>query len=297
MMLDSFLDTSRADMTDATSNRRQFAYRSACALLGASGFTRPAHAATPLIVFAAASLTEVLQTIASTLPAANTLRFSFASSSTLAKQIEQGAPAHVFISADDAWMDHLVARQAVDAATRVNLANNRLVVVREGAPLAATALETNAALRNALRPRLPTGSSTEKNALQRIATGDPAHVPVGRYAQAALTQLGLWAEVGPRLVRADNVRSALSFVERGEVAAGIVYATDATATTTTTTTSGKVQVAAHFPLSSHPPIRYPAAVVSKLSASTALAAKEFLMVLSGAASQPFWRAAGFTVAS
>jgi molybdate transport system substrate-binding protein len=290
MMLGRILDIFDAFMTHAFPTRRQFALSTASSLLGVGFLPGLAQSATPLIVFAAASLTEVLQSIASSLPGANNLRFSFASSSTLAKQIEQGAPAHVFISADDAWMDHLVARKAVNAASRVNLANNRLVVVREGAPVASAALETTAALRDALRPRLPTGSSTEKSALSRIATGDPAHVPVGRYAQAALTQLGLWADVGPRLVRADNVRSALSFVERGEVAAGIVYATDAVI-------SSKVQVAARFPLSSHPPIRYPAAAVSTLSTSTAAAAKEFLIALTSPAAQPLWRAAGFMLAS
>ena len=269
-------------------SRRQFAHCTAAAVLSFGESSRPARAAAPLIVFAAASLTDVLQAIAATLPGADTPRFSFASSSTLAKQIEQGAPAHVFISADDAWMDHLVARKAVDASTRVNLANNRLVVVRAGAPRAVEVLETTAAVRDALRPRSATGSSAETNALTRIATGDPAHVPVGRYAQAALTQLGLWADVGPRLVRADNVRSALSFVERGEVAAGIVYATDAAI-------SNKVQLAARFPLSSHSPIRYPAAVVSTASQSEAAAAKEFLMALTRPAGQPLWRAAGFAV--
>lgn len=279
---------SQTTVSLASQNRRKFVHRIATSLLIGGASAVPARAATALIVFAAASLTEVLQAVAATLPSADNLRFSFASSSTLAKQIEQGAPAHVFISADDAWMDHLVARKAVDASTRVNLASNRLVVVREGAPSAVNPLETTAALRDALGPRPATGSSAEMTALTRIATGDPAHVPVGRYAQAALTQLGLWADVGPRLVRADNVRSALSFVERGEVAAGIVYATDAAI-------SSKVQVAARFPLSSHPPIRYPAAVVSTANPTEAAAAKAFLMALSRPAAQPLWRAAGFAV--
>ena len=280
-------------------SRRQFVRNTTAVALAPCVLGAPVRAATPLVVFAAASLTEVLQAFASTLPGGSALRFSFASSSTLARQIEQGAPAQVFISADDAWMDHLVARKAVVASSRVNLANNRLVVVREGAPSpsAAAPLETLAAppesltdLRHALRPRLPTGSSAEKTALTRIATGDPAHVPVGRYAQAALVHLGLWNEVSPRLVRADNVRSALSFVERGEVAAGIVYATDAAVST-------KVQVVARFPLGSHAPIRYPAAVVSALNATSSAAAEAFLAALSSAKAQPVWRAAGFIAAS
>jgi molybdate transport system substrate-binding protein len=286
MMLAAQLDTSQPTMSQALPNRRDFVLRTSTAVLSTGAWAGHARAAAPLIVFAAASLTEVLQAIAATLPGSDKLRFSFASSSTLAKQIEQGAPAHVFISADDAWMDHLVSRKAVDASTRVNLANNRLVVVRQGAPSAASALETTAALREAMRPNPATGSSTETAALTRVATGDPAHVPVGRYAQAALASLGLWADVGPRLVRADNVRSALSFVERGEVAAGIVYATDAAI-------SSKVRLAARFPLSSHAPIRYPAAVVSTANPSQAAAAREFLAALTRPTTQPLWRAAGF----
>ncbi len=280
----------QADMPRKLATRRQFTCWTSGALLSAAISPRPAQAAAPLIVFAAASLTDVLQTLAASLPAANNLRFSFASSSTLAKQIEQGAPAHLFISADEAWMDHLVARRAVDATTRVILASNRLVVVQEGAPGIDSVLETTAALRDALRPRPASASSSGNGALSRIATGDPAHVPVGRYAQAALTQLGLWADVGPRLVRADNVRSALSFVERGEVAAGIVYATDAGI-------SSKVRVAARFPLSSHPPIRYPAAVVSGVTGSAAADAKALLIALNSSAAQPLWRAAGFAAAN
>ncbi len=178
---------------------------------------------------------------------------------------------------------HLAERRQVDAASRRVLAGNRLVVVREGAaaPSSPTVIpETTAALRDALR------AGTGVRAPDRVATGDPAHVPVGRYAQAALTQLGLWAEVGPRLVRADNVRSALAFVERGEAAAGIVYATDALVTR-------KVQVVARFPRSSHPPIHYPAALV----AGAPPEARAFLDALGSPQAQPAWRAAGFEPAA
>ncbi len=301
-------------MTNALQTRRQFAQWTTGAVVGVGvgmnvgGVAVQAQALPPLIVFAAASLTEVLQALAARLPDGNNIRFSFASSSTLAKQIEQGAPAHLFISADDAWMDHLVDRKAVDPSTRVNLADNRLVVVRQGAPAAQPFVppETLAALREALSPQRPVTASNEKTALTRIATGDPAHVPVGRYAQAALKNLDLWSDVGPRLVRTDNVRSALSFVERGEVAAGIVYATDAVAST-------QVKVVARFPLGSHPAINYPAAMVSAFNSAsasttasaTALAtasatsakAKAFLMAITSAASQPVWRAAGFIAAT
>jgi len=231
-------------------------------------------AAPSVVVFAAASLTDVLQPLAARLPGGTGVRFSFAASSTLARQIEQGAGAHIFISADDAWMDYLVERRAVDAASRRVLAGNRLVVVRPGGAPLSPPPESITALRDALRP--------SAGGPGRIATGDPAHVPVGRYAQAALTQLGLWADVAPRLARADNVRSALNFVERGEAAAGIVYATDALV-------ARGVQVVARFPLSSHPPIRYSAALVNGAPA----AAREFLDALASPHAQATWRAAGF----
>lgn len=258
-------------------NRRSFSRwgLAACAAPCAAG------ASTDLVVFAAASLSDVLRALAAELPGWRQARFSFAASSTLARQIEQGAPAHVFISADESWMDHLAARGHVDAVSRRLLAGNRLVVVRSGADASASAsasavTETTSALREALRAGAGPGAP------DRVATGDPAHVPVGRYAQLALTQLGLWPEVAPRLVRADNVRSALAFVERGEAAAGIVYATDARVTT-------QVRVMARFPRSSHPPIRYPAAVVR----GAAPAAHAFIDALASPQAQPLWRAAGF----
>ena len=230
-----------------------------------------------VVVFAAASLTNVLQTLAARL-APGGVRFSFAASSTLARQIEQGAPAHVFVSADEAWMDYLAERGRVEAATRRVLAGNRLVVVRPAmagsAPVPPP--ESLDALRAALQP------AAGSHAPQRVATGDPSHVPAGRYAQAALTRLGLWAQVEPRLVRADSVRTALSYVERGEVAAGIVYATDAPI-------ARGVQVVARFPAASHSPIRYPAALV----AGAPPAARAFLDVLASPAALALWQAAGF----
>ena len=128
-------------------------------------------------------------------------------------------------------------------------------------------------------------ASTAGSAVTRIAGRDPAHVPVGRYAQAALTQLGLWSEVEPRLVRADNVRSALAFVERGEAAAGIVYSTDVLL-------SKRIRVAARFPEASHPPIRYPVALVAgALPAARAVWAELFTPDV-----RSLFRAAGFGAA-
>ena len=218
-------------------SRRRFAIALATVPAAAAG-------ADPVIIFAAASLTDVLRKLEPQLGV--NVRFSFAASSTLARQIEQGAPAQIFISADEPWMDYLARLGRVDGASRRVFAGNRLVVVGPGAPSADEPPESVEALRSALLDG-------------RIATGDPAHVPVGRYAEAALRALSLWDAAASRLVRADNVRSALAFVERGEAAAGIVYATDARV-------SEKVRVLARFPASSHAPIIYPAALVAAADA-------------------------------
>jgi len=231
----------------AVPRRRRVVLGAGVAGLVVLGLPRLGDAAPPTVtVFAAASLADVLMAIgARSGRTGPPIRFSFAASSTLARQIEQGATADIFISADEAWMDHLARRGRIVAETRRDLARNRLVVVKPGSPENSEPPESVAALRDALLSGGPP---------ERVATGDPAHVPAGRYAEAALRRLGLWTEIESRLVRADNVRSALAFVERGEVAAGIVYATDALL-------SRKVRVAARFPEASHPPIRYPAAVV------------------------------------
>ncbi|HSN31630.1 MAG TPA: molybdate ABC transporter substrate-binding protein [Ideonella sp.] len=257
---------------------RRTALRRAAALIAAASLPDRAAAqdAPAVTVFAAASLADVLRTLAGRWSKGDRpliLRLSFAASSTLARQIEQGAPADIFISADEGWMDHVEKRGRIDPASRRVLATNRLVVVRRGPESGASPSESTAALRAALLAGGPTA---------RVATGDPAHVPVGLYARAALERLGLWSEVEPRLVRADNVRSALAFVERGEAAAGIVYATDARA-------GHGLAVAARFPADSHPPIRYPAALVT----GAAPAAREALARLYGLQAQAVLRAAGF----
>jgi molybdate transport system substrate-binding protein len=203
------------------------------------------------------------------------VKFSFAASSTLARQIEQGAPAQLFVSADEAWMDSLQKAGAVLPASRRELASNRLALVAPGTGEPTAAPETAEAVRALIAQALaPTDA--------RIATGDPAHVPVGRYAQAALSSLGLWETVGPRLARADNVRAALVLVERGEAPLGITYRTDALQ-------SGKVRVAALFPAGSHPPIRYPSALLQGAGA----AAKRFHEYLFTPAAQAALRDAGF----
>ena len=248
------------------------------ALLLAAAAPWPARAAgDSVLVFAAASLTEVLQSLARQ-GGFSGVRFSFAASSTLARQVEQGAPAQVFISADEAWVDLLQRTGQLVAGSRRDLAGNRLALIEPAqagtaAPLAPP--ETAEAVRLRIDAALAMRDA-------RIATGDPAHVPVGRYAQAALQSLNRWDAVAPRLARADNVRAALVLVERGEAPLGITYRTDARAST-------RARIAALFPAASHPPIRYPAALLRGAGPG----AQRFLDHLSGAQAKPVWEAAGF----
>lgn len=200
--------------------------------------------AADVTVFAAASLTDAFETIgkAWTAKTGNRSRFSFAASSTLAKQIENGANADIFASADEQWMDYLAQRGLVESASRTTRLGNALVLV---AP-------ADRALKVELKPGFDLATLLGDG---RLATGDPAHVPVGRYAEQALRKLGVWQIAEPRLARTDNVRAALLLVERGEVPLGIVYATDAAVTP-------KVIIAGIFPADAHAPIRYPFAIVA-----------------------------------
>ena len=197
-------------------------------------------AAAEVTVFAAASLTaaasEVFEGEGST-----EVSLSFAASSVLAHQIDAGAPADLFLSANSAWMDFLEQRGRIDTATRVDLLANRLAVV---AP-AGSGLDVEMA-----------GDFDFPDSFAgRLALGDPDHVPAGVYAKQALVRLGWWSRLEPRLAPAPDVRGALVFVERGACSAGIVYATDAAA-------SDRIEVAAEIPDSLHEPILYPAAVVA-----------------------------------
>ncbi len=225
-----------------------------------------------LTVFAAASLTNVLQEVgdAYAKQTGRQVRFSFASSSVLARQVEAGAAADVFVSADEEWMDYLQQKQRVQVTTRSDIAANRLVLV---APTAST-------LQLKIAPGFAVAAALGKDG--RIATGDPSSVPVGKYAQAALTSLGVWPSMSNRIVGAENVRAALLFVARGEVPLGIVYATDARA-------EPKVRVVDVFPVDTHEPIRYPAAVLSGALPE----AQAFLAYLKGPAAQALFTKAGF----
>jgi molybdate transport system substrate-binding protein len=212
-----------------------------------------------LTVFAAASLTDAMKDVSAQWAQAghHPLRMSFGSSSTLARQIEQGAPANLFASADQKWMDYLAEKNLIAADTRRDLLGNDLVlVVPADKPQHVT-----------IGPDFDLLSLLGNNG--RIATGDPAHVPVGIYAEQALRKLGQWNAIAPRLARTDDVRAALLLVERGEAPAGIVYATDAAV-------SKAVMVAGTFPANSHDPVSYPFAVVKSGDTPEARALMTFL---------------------
>jgi len=224
-----------------------------------------------LTVFAAASLTDVLKEIGDVYQAKTgvRVRFSFAASSALARQIESGAPADVFISADLEWMDYLEQRSLIDAKSRRNVAGNRLVLI---APQDSS-LELKIGPGFALLAALGDG---------RLATGDPASVPAGKYARTALTALGVWQQVESRLVPAENVRAALAYVSRGEVPLGIVYRTDAMV-------DPRVKVIDTFPEDTHPAIVYPAAATPNAQP----AAASFLASLGDEAGRKLFDKYGF----
>lgn len=234
----------------------------------------PVRAQDGPIVFAAASLTEALRAIGHDWAGQGRAapRFSFAASSTLARQIEQGAPADLFISADEAWADYLQSRGLLVASTRISPLGNTLVLV---APTD-TARPVDIARGTDLVGLL--------GARGRLATGDPAHVPVGRYARSALTWMGQWEAIAPRLARADSVRAALLLVERGEAPFAIVYATDAA-------TGTGVRIVGRFPADSHAAITYPFALTRR--AADNATARAFLAFLTGPEARATWERFGF----
>jgi len=237
--------------------------------LPALGATEPAS----LTVFSAASLTNALQEVGDGYTRLNSvpIKFSFAASSTLARQIESGAPADVFVSADEEWMEYLQTKALVNAATRHDLLGNRLVLI---AP-------ANSLLQLKIAPGFALAAALGK---ERLVTGDPDAVPVGRYAREALTKLAVWDSVADRLVRADSVRAALAFVDRGEAALGIVYETDALI-------DPGVRIVAVFPDDTHAPITYPVALTSGANSQAA----QFLEYLRSPAAAIVFKHYGFMV--
>ncbi len=219
----------------------------AVAVLVAAG-AGPARAQAPAVVFAAASLTDAMGDVAKAWVAQGHPKpvLSFGSSAAMARQVEAGAPAELFASADERWMDDLAQHDALLAGSRRDVLGNRLVLVEPKATTAPVTIAEGGGFAGVLAGVLgPDG---------RLAVGDPASVPAGIYAEAALRRLGAWDAVSARLARSDSVRSALLLVERGEAPAGIVYETDATV-------SPGVAVAGVFPEASHAPITYPFALL------------------------------------
>jgi molybdate transport system substrate-binding protein len=250
-------------------NRSFSAWRWVCVAIAIPALVscgQPAEPEQGPTVLAAASLQEALEQAAAAWEAQGHAPpvLSFAGTSALARQVEQGAPADVFFSADEEWMDTLAGENLLRKNTRRDLLGNDLVVIAPRGAKAPTLAE------------LGDG---------KLALADPGAVPAGKYAKASLESLGLWGDLADNVVPAENVRAAMALVERGEAPLGVVYATDALA-------SGKVEVVEKLPEASHPPIRYPAAV---LAGSKNPEAQEFLDFLASDAADRIFEEHGFEI--
>ena len=225
-------------------------------------------------VFAAASLTDAMNEINARYAAQGKGKIlpSYASSSTLAKQIENGAPAQLFISADQQWADYLDSRKLLIPGSRINLLGNHLVMI---APV-------DSKIELGIVPDFPLAAVLKDG---RLSVGDPDHVPAGIYAKTALETLGVWKSVENKLARGDSVRAALAYVERGECPLGIVYSTDASI-------DPKVKIIAAFPESSHPPIIYPAALIAGKDSPEA---HDFFEYLKSAPAKEIFQKYGFVI--
>ena len=231
--------------------------------------------ASGLVIFAAASLKNALDEIAGgwakdtgkPMP-----RISYAASSALAKQLEQGAPADLFISADLDWMDYVAKKDLIKVDTRVNLLGNKIVLIAPKDSKTIVEVKQGFDLAKAL-------------AGGKLAMGNVDAVPAGKYGKAALEKLGAWGGVKDKVAQAENVRAALLLVARGEAPLGIVYATDAAA-------EPNVKIVGSFPEDSHPPIIYPAAVTKEAKSAYA---KPFLDYLKTIQARPAFERQGFTV--
>ena len=224
-------------------------------------------------LYAASSLTDALTELSNRYQKAHSdiiIKTSFAGSSTLAKQIENGAPADIFISADNEWSDYLQNRDLLLVGARKKLIGNELVLI---APITSD-----------VKVRLDPAFNLNTSFNGRLCTGDVAAVPVGRYAKQALTTYGWWDKISLRVVGTEDVRTALAFVERSECGLGIVYKTDAQL-------SKKVKVVATFPENSHTPIEYPGA----LTKTVGVEAKKFWAYLQGEDAKVVLTRYGFTL--
>jgi molybdate transport system substrate-binding protein len=229
---------------------------------------------TNLVVFAAASLKNALDSINGQWQkeTGKAAKISYAASSALAKQIEQGAPAQIFLSADIPWMDYLEKKDLIKSGTRSNLLGNRIVLI---API-------DKAVPVDIKPGFDLAKLLGDG---RLAVANVDSVPAGRYGKAALEKLGVWASVSGKLAQAENVRAALLLVSRAEAALGIVYQTDAAA-------EPKVKIAGVFPEDTHPPIIYPVALTTSATNADAAA---FLAYIKSAKAKPVFEAQGFTM--
>jgi molybdate transport system substrate-binding protein len=240
------------------------------------GIFATAHAASEtLMVFAAASTTNAVTEIGDIFSKRYHVSFrsSFASSSTLAKQIEKGAPADIYISANVKWMNYLEQKQMIETGTRIDLLSNRIVLI-----VPADSSVNRIQIEPGFDLRMIIGDS-------RLSMGDPDHVPAGIYGKQALEHLGVWAAVERHVARSKDVRAALALVERGEAPVGLVYATDAAIT-------AKVKAVGAIPTTSHPPIVYPAAVVAgKRSQAT----DRFMALLRSPEARTVFEKYGFSV--
>ena len=243
-------------------------------LIAGFGLQAAMGAESPKItMFAAASTTNAMKDIAKLFEAAQPVkvRLSFASSSTLAKQIEKGAPADIFLSANPKWMNYLEKAKAIASPSRTDLLSNRIVLIAPAdSPLQDLVIDSKLDLAGLL------GEG-------RLAMGDPDHVPAGMYGKSAMQKLGLWDSVKDKVARAKDVRAALVLVERGEAPLGQVYATDAAI-------SHKVKVAGVFPEDSHPKIVYPLALVKQTQS-----ARAFMEFLKSDAAAAVFKKYGFSV--
>jgi len=254
-------------------HRRMFRALFAASLALVASIAPFRASADDLLVFAAASLKPALDEIIATpdAKAIGEIKASYAASSQLAKQIEAGAPAALFISADQDWMNEVASKQKIVAATRVELLGNALVLV---APK-----DSKISLK--IAPKFDLVGALGEDG--HLALGEPNSVPAGKYAKASLTSLGVWDAVQPRVVSADNVRAALNFVARGEAPLGAVYRSDAVS-------EPAVRVVDTFPAASHAPIVYPAAVLSDHDTP---AAHKLLDLLHAPSTQAIFRRYGF----
>jgi molybdate transport system substrate-binding protein len=226
-----------------------------------------------LTVFAAASLKNALDDVDAAYTANTGINIvaSYAASSALAKQIDQGAPADIFVSADTAWMDYAAARKDINQASRINLLGNSIVLI---------------APKDSNIDKLTIGPGFDLSKLAgdgKIATGDVKAVPVGKYAKAALKELGAWQAAEPKFAMAENVRAALTLVTRGEAVLGIVYSTDARG-------EPGVKVLGSFPADSHPPIVYPVAATMSAQSNAA----GYLAFLRSSTAKAVFEKYGFT---